>query len=209
MNKSFSNLAKRYSFAALFFSLALFSCNRENPEPAGSKPSNLEYSPNAISLPSSSVGKSVTPNILGGTPIKYRITTNPDAGGNITIDSQTGIISVSSSAADGLYKVTVIAMNKTGSTNFTDIFTINIGTVTFEAIIKPIITIQCATCHVAGGNNTNYEIYSSAKSNINTILDRITRMQGSPGFMPRGRTGLSSADIALIEKWKTDGLIEK
>ena len=209
MNKTLFTFLKSYTLAAICVSIALFSCKHETQEPENTAPSDLEYNPNSVSVPMGSQGKSSTPAISGITPITYSLTTVPDANSTITIDDKTGVISVSSSAITGVYKATIIATNTVNSTTFSDVFTVNVGTITFDANIKPIISTQCAPCHVARGSSINYQSYSAAKADINTILDRITRTQGSPGFMPRGRTGLNSSDIALIQKWKTDGLIEK
>ena len=40
------------------------------------------------------------------------------------------------------------------------------------------------------------------------MINRINRAQGSGGFMPQGGTALSSANIALFEQWRADGLVE-
>jgi len=82
--------------------------------------------------------------------------------------------------------------------------------VTFNNDIKPLVTASCTPCHVTGGTQPKkWDVYATAKANINTMIDRVSRAQGSSGFMPSGGTKLSDANIALLNQWVTDGLLEK
>ncbi len=82
--------------------------------------------------------------------------------------------------------------------------------VTYDKDIKPLLTTSCTPCHVAGGSQPNHwDVYATTKSNINAIIDRTGRAQGSGGFMPNGGTKLSASDLALLSQWVTDGLLEK
>lgn len=81
--------------------------------------------------------------------------------------------------------------------------------ITYNAHIKPLITVSCAPCHLAGGYNpAKLDQYTVAKSKINNILDRVKRESNASGFMPSGGSKLSSDKIALLEKWLDDGLLE-
>jgi uncharacterized repeat protein (TIGR01451 family) len=89
----------------------------------------------------------------------------------------------------------------------------NTGTaakVTFDKDIKPLVTASCSPCHLAGGSQPKkWDVYATAKANINAMIDRVSRAQGSSGFMPNGGTKLSASNIALLNQWVTDGLLEK
>lgn len=189
----------------------MVSCKRDDSGPTTNAPSKLQYVPNSISTPVGVAKSSAKPSIEGLSPISFTLTTSPDAGSGVTINSLTGEIMVSSSAVMGLYKATVIATNTAGSVTFKDIFSINVGAstpITFNSDILPLITNNCTPCHVSGGSNTNFENYILAKDNINNILNRVNRTQGSVGFMPKGGNKLSAADIDLLKQWQTDGLKE-
>lgn len=177
-------------------------------------PSNLAYSPNTLTHNQGTAGSSVTPTISGTTPITFTMTSSP-ASSEISINSGTGIISVTNSAAAGTYNISVTATNSAGSANFPNIYTITVnstpGLISFETDIKPIILNRCSNCHT-GGPNTNYTIYANASANAgpvttaNTILERINRVQGSGGFMPKNGTMLPQTELDLIQQWYDDGL---
>lgn len=81
--------------------------------------------------------------------------------------------------------------------------------VTFVADIKPLVTASCTPCHMPGGSNPNkWDDYTTAKSKINLILDRVQRDPSAQGFMPMGGSKLSAEKITLLKKWVTDGLLE-
>jgi len=78
--------------------------------------------------------------------------------------------------------------------------------VKYESDLKPIIESNCINCHSA----TSYKPlvnYNQIKANIDIIINRIQRPSGDPLRMPQGGS-LSSNQINLFVKWKTDGLIE-
>jgi mono/diheme cytochrome c family protein len=86
--------------------------------------------------------------------------------------------------------------------------------VTF-AKVAPILAANCAPCHVAN-SGANFEArkkhvdnYAIAKDVAAVIADRIQREPTAAGFMPRGKTKLSQADIDLVKQWIADGLLEK
>jgi hypothetical protein len=90
------------------------------------------------------------------------------------------------------------------------VITVNLVKITYLANVKPILTTSCTPCHMAGGANPNkWDEYTPTKNKINTILDRVKREPGATGFMPRNGTKLSAENIAVLEKWLADGLLEK
>ncbi len=191
--------------------LLVYACKHKTDEPQVTAPANLIYTPNSLSTPEGTAANSATPTVQGNTPITYTLSTNPDAGANISINGSTGVISVTSALSAGSYSVSVSAKNSAGTTQFPNAYTVNVSSstkVTFDADIDPIIKASCSPCHVSGGNNTDYTVFSSSRTNVDFIINRIKRNQGTPGFMPQGGSKLSAANIAKIEQWKTDGLLE-
>lgn len=82
--------------------------------------------------------------------------------------------------------------------------------VTYLADIKPLLTSSCTPCHVAGGTHPRkFDEYTSAKNNINSILDRVQRSTSAQGFMPFGGQKLAASNIELLKNWVADGLLEK
>ena len=80
---------------------------------------------------------------------------------------------------------------------------------TYTKDIKPLLLAKCAPCHLVGGSNPNkWDDFATAKNKIDVIIDRVNREQGATGFMPRNGTKLAAAELALIAKWKADGLLE-
>lgn len=82
--------------------------------------------------------------------------------------------------------------------------------VTYAKDVKPVLTSSCSPCHVAGGTHPyKFDDYSVARSKISSIIDRVSRDASAPGFMPQGGSKLSASSIAMLNKWVTDGLMEK
>jgi len=79
--------------------------------------------------------------------------------------------------------------------------------VTYNTTIKNIMNVKCNICH---NNNiaNSYLTYQETKNDIEEILVRIQRNEGTPGAMPQGGPKLSQADINLFLKWKADGLLD-
>lgn len=113
-------------------------------------------------------------------------------------------------AGTATYLITPTANGTMGSPVSVTI-TVNpvIAIVTYTVNIKPLLVNSCTPCHVAGGSNPNkWDSYATTKSKINGILDRVQRESGATGFMPVGGPKLSAANISLLKKWVTDGLLE-
>jgi len=88
--------------------------------------------------------------------------------------------------------------------------TVNLAKTTYLADVKPILTVSCAPCHVAGGTHPGkWDEYDPAKNKINSIINRVKRNPGEQGFMPLNGTKLSDEKIAILEKWLADGLLEE
>ncbi len=75
----------------------------------------------------------------------------------------------------------------------------------FEVIRTEVLnsfTSNCADCH--GWTND----YAQVLPRIESILDRVTREQRSPGFMPRGGESLTPDAIELLTAWAQSGAPE-
>jgi uncharacterized repeat protein (TIGR01451 family) len=81
--------------------------------------------------------------------------------------------------------------------------------ITYDHDVKPLLVASCTPCHVSGGYQKKWDVYATAKSSITGIINRVSRAQGSSGFMPQGGPKMSDANIALLNQWVTDGLLEK
>lgn len=80
---------------------------------------------------------------------------------------------------------------------------------TYTKDVKTILVSKCAPCHVSGGANPNkWDDYTTTKNKVDAIIDRVNRDATAAGFMPKGGTKLSAETIAIITKWKSDGLPE-
>ncbi len=168
-------------------------------------PENLKYVPNNLKMVAETTATSVVPTISSFTSVSYMIDTNSTVNG-IVINPSTGMISIASTVKAGNYSLSIIASNSFGSKVFQNIFLIEVKSVTtkivFDADIAPIFQRNgCNGCH-----NTTY---SGTKDRLNSVLDRIQRQESQAGFMPQGGRRLSDAEINLIKKWVSDGLLEK
>ena len=69
--------------------------------------------------------------------------------------------------------------------------------------VAPILESNCTGCHsgptpTAGLSLDSYaSVYAAIKSG--NIWDRVTRVQGSPGFMPNGGTKLLDANLEILQ----------
>lgn len=67
-----------------------------------------------------------------------------------------------------------------------------------------IISTNCTSCH-GGTTSPNLSTYTNLKSNISNVL---CRMNGSCGGVMPPAGQLSAAEIAVVQKWKDDGMCE-
>ncbi|MBL7969598.1 MAG: cytochrome c [Prolixibacteraceae bacterium] len=191
---------------AFFAILFLNSCTEEDPVPPVATATPAEQAitsgaPTSISLTSSVTGTTFTwtvelSGVSGGT-----------AGSGSSI-AQT-LTATGGAAGTATYTITPTA-NGTAGTPIKVKITVNPPKVTFVADIKPLLTASCTPCHMPGGANPNkFDDYTTVKNKISVILDRVQREPTAAGFMPRGGTKLSAANIALLNKWVADGVLEK
>lgn len=94
-----------------------------------SKPYNLQYKPNKVNIEANTAHESQIPTIQGSTGITYAIKSIIPEVAGITIDAQTGKISVAENSlptVGSVYKVDVTATNEYGSTDFAEAYEITV-----------------------------------------------------------------------------------
>jgi mono/diheme cytochrome c family protein len=82
---------------------------------------------------------------------------------------------------------------------------------TYTANIASIMDAKCSPCHnpAKGGNKKPYNSYANVKADIDEIIKRIELNPTDRGFMPFKKTEkLPDEEIAIIKKWKADGMLE-
>ncbi|MDH5609467.1 MAG: hypothetical protein OEY56_08305 [Cyclobacteriaceae bacterium] len=170
-------------------------------------PSSLVYSIDTLTISNGGTGTSVTPGISGTSPFTFTFTSVPAVTSGITIDNN-GHITAGPTLPVGDYSLSITVSNAVGNAVFPSIYTVVVAEVvpvTFTKDIAPLITKACATCHTTGPQ-TIYTQYANASSNINLILDRVQRAQGSAGFMPKNGAPLTANEIQLLKDWLAQGL---
>ena len=66
--------------------------------------------------------------------------------------------------------------------------------------ISPIFSNNCYTCHSGStkSGGLNLSLYINSLNAMETILDRVTREEGSGGFMPPGSSKLTQSEISTL-----------
>ena len=156
----FNNIKTLY--ISLFFAIIIFQISCEHPPfiPEEIAPSNLTYSTDSILLTEGDSATSVTPSIVGNTPMIYVLNSNPP-NSLIKIDAE-GKISVRSNLTKGTYLITVTAENAAGAKTFENIFKVIIT----DQLLTPTNLIYLPdTLHIqstVGGNSVTPMITGSA-----------------------------------------------
>jgi hypothetical protein len=86
-------------------------------------PTQLSYSVNSTTINTGQTFSSVSPTIMGTTPLIFSLTVSPTTP-SITINSVTGIIAASTNLTEGTYSISVTATNSAGSQVFSNVYTI-------------------------------------------------------------------------------------
>ena len=82
---------------------------------------------------------------------------------------------------------------------------------TYEGNLKEVISQNCSPCHIPskGGNKRAYDNFANVSNDIDEIIRRISLNPGDRGFMPMKHPKLPDSTIAIFQKWKDDGKLEK
>lgn len=87
--------------------------------------------------------------------------------------------------------------------------TAKVKPLTYLLNVKPLMEMNCTPCHFPPkGNKKAYDNYLAVKGDIDAILERVNKNPGERGFMPMKHPKLSDSSIAVLVKWKNDGLRE-
>ena len=173
------------------------------------KPVSLSYNPSTISLFSTTSKNSSSPSINNGGSAITNIRLLGKIPNGITINSATGVVSISNSVGIGTYVLSFEVSNALGSTTFSNKLTVQVidisNAITFNNDILPLIEGKCQPCHTPNGDNRNYTVYSTAKARAASIVIRTAN-----GTMPRNGAngGLSQAQKELFAQWVEDGTLE-
>ncbi len=182
----------------------VFSVTVKSTNTPASPPSSLSYSPKILTIEQGKAGSSAAPTISGTSPFTFAIGSNNTANGQISINATTGVVSAGANTPTGTYMLTITAGNSAGMATFMGALTVVVNApvvaVSFAKDIQPFLQV-CGGCH-------SYNQYAAAKANIDNMLNRVQRAQGSGGFMPQGGSPLSKTQIDLLKKWVDDGLKE-
>ena len=189
----------------LAIAVFISSCNDEEIE----KPV-ASANPPAQTIVSGSVTAIELTSTITGTTFSWTVEQSGVSGATPGTGNTIAQTLTTTALANGtaVYTITPSANGVVGET-VTVTITVTPPKITYNAHIKPLITVSCAPCHLASGYNpVKLDQYTVAKSKINNILDRVKREPTAAGFMPNGGTKLSADKIALLEKWFDDGLLE-
>ncbi len=198
---------KSIHFKIAFFALLIIavSCKDEDPP----KPIAMADPPAQIISSGETTSINLTSTIAGTTfawTVAQTGVTGASAGSGSAITQTLTVDGGDSGKA--IYTVVPTAGGVKGDPITVEV-TVNLLKVTYAADVKPMLTGLCAPCHVAGGTNPNkWDDYNTTKNKISSIIDRVKRDPGSSGFMPVNGAKLSDEEIATLEKWVADGLLE-
>lgn len=195
-------------FQILVLFLILNSCKKDE---VAVVPPVATATPSSQSINSGSATLIVLSSSESETTFSWTVVQNGVSGGAAGSGSKIEQILTLTGTASGTATYTVIpTANGTPGNAITVEVTVNSLKVTYLANVKPILTTSCTPCHMAGGVNPNkWDEYAATKAKITGILDRVQRDPSATGFMPKGGTKLSDANIAILNKWVADGLLEQ
>jgi hypothetical protein len=200
---------KKHSLKILLLAFVVFavSCSDDDEAP---KPIATANPPAQIISSGETTAINLT-STISGTTFSWTVVqtgvTGASAGSGSTIAQTLTVDGVDSGTAT--YTIVPTAGGIVGDAIIVEV-TVDLEKITYMADVKPLLTGLCAPCHVAGGTHpSKWDEYNPTKNNINSIINRVKRNPGEQGFMPQGGAKLSDEDIAILEKWVVDGVLEQ
>jgi mono/diheme cytochrome c family protein len=87
------------------------------------------------------------------------------------------------------------------------------STITYTNTIKSIMDTNCISCHgttPSNGAGTSLKTYQNVKDAVlnNSLIEKISKAQGSSGMMPFGGTRLNQTKIDEVINWKNNGFAQ-
>lgn len=85
------------------------------------------------------------------------------------------------------------------------------ATTSFNKDIMPMIQASCAPCHFPpDGHKEPLNSLETVKANIDHVIERVKLPKDDRRFMPmmNKKPALTEEQIALLEKWKSEGMPE-
>lgn len=166
-------------------------------------PSNLNYSTSSSTIIAGTAGASVAPQITNaiGT-VNYALIGSTAAG--IGINASTGVISWTNAVAVGSYNLSVQATYTGGSanTNYSLTVTAPTATISFSAVILPVMTTSCGGCH---SYTKTYAGITGHLTGCTSIQDKIGTTYCGGSRMPVGANPLPATYIADFNTWIAQG----
>ena len=73
----------------------------------------------------------------------------------------------------------------------------------YEESVAPILTQTCIGCHSGSSpsGGLNLDDYTTVRSGMGDVLDRVNREEGSSGFMPQGGSKLTDAELSILQSF--------
>ncbi len=107
-------------------------------------------------------------------------------------------------------QITTIALwIKQGALNNSTTTNVDLNNVTYTLSVKPILDTYCKGCHSSSnaGGNISYEDYTNTQVTANNgkLLGSIQQLSTNYKAMPQGGNKLSDNNIAIIQKWISNG----
>jgi mono/diheme cytochrome c family protein len=82
---------------------------------------------------------------------------------------------------------------------------------TYLKDVKPILDSHCILCHKTGGKDpdlTSFPFQSKKLPTQEAIVDKMLEEVGKNAMPPGNKPKLSAQEIATLEQWKLDGLVQ-
>jgi hypothetical protein len=167
-------------------------------------PASLVYNPVTLETNFGTAATSAAPTLAGTSPFTFSIATSSTSNAQITINANTGAITAGTGTPAGTYRIDVAAQNPAGTVTFANALTITVRST--QQVLTTWRDVQASL--VVCGNCHNYNAVAAARTNINAIINRVSRAPGSAGFMPRSGTALTAVQIEALRQWLADGLTD-
>jgi hypothetical protein len=84
-----------------------------------------------------------------------------------------------------------------------------VAKVTYDGGFQSVVAAKCSPCHFPPrGNKKPFDSYEAVRSNIDSMIARISLNPGQRGFMPFRGQKLSDSVINVFKQWRKDGMLK-
>ena len=188
-------MSKQLKYLSFLLTLLIFSCSSKvGDEEKMEKPSNLSDSNSILNVLLSQSATSVTPTVDNGGDENLVFLITSSSVNGITINSLTGVITVSSSTALGTYLISISVSNQFGETNFVSIFTVNV-----LATLSAPVSISYSTASLDVSNSQTGTSVSPSIDDGGSSITNISFVSSVTGISINSSTGVISVSDAASE----------